>query len=191
LKRRSVSKACGETGPIYSSEVAPRAGGTYFGTVSVLGRALCCDREKLWLTNWLIEQRRLGVACPKITDNIIDRVGSKGWQDRAMSRCADNKSKNFVENSDKLGIEMHLETADQCPELFALSGLLQVGELDCLARYLESRQFRAAFFSLINESELLDWTTNAKFVSASPLQSKAGAGLSHKGAVRIRPIGLR
>ena len=52
---------------------SPRAGGKYFvsGTaVAVLEG--CDDHLKVQLTNWLVEQRRLGNNCPKIITNTID-----------------------------------------------------------------------------------------------------------------------
>lgn len=52
-----------------------RAGGCYEITQEALAQLECLnDKEKVLLTCWLIEQRRLGVECPKIDNHVLDLI---------------------------------------------------------------------------------------------------------------------
>lgn len=57
---------------------SPRAGGTYF----ITGTAAAVltnrdDADKVKLTSWLVEQRRLGVSCPEIYSTTLDGIANR------------------------------------------------------------------------------------------------------------------
>ncbi len=128
---------------------SPRAGGRYFvtGTAeSVL--ETCCDRAKIRLTDWLVEQRRLGDDCPNISPTTVKDARRR--RNKTVSGRADSILRCLAVQSEKLGSEisyfnMVLTLAHEDPkavrflELLAHGGCVDGDELQFLMDYLESR----------------------------------------------------
>ena len=67
---------------------SPRCGGRYLIVWPATSQVKDCnDREKARLTSWLIEQRRLGDECPKVTPEVIGSV--KHLRDMSATQRAD------------------------------------------------------------------------------------------------------
>ena len=125
---------------------SPRAGGRYFVTGTAESVLLgCSDREKTRLTNWLVEQRRLGDDCPKISSGTVK--DARRWRDMTVSERADSILRYLAGQSEKLGSEisyydmnLRLETPEavRFSELLAHGGCVDRGELQFLMNYLES-----------------------------------------------------
>lgn len=126
---------------------SPRSGGKY--SVELLtGKRLIslAHREKVRLTNWLVEQRRLGTTCPEITTNAVEEA--KQWRDIGLSDRADNLLMCFATRSDRLGAVLYFGTDDpgnpEYLELLAHAGCVDAhyrSALDYLVRYFEWREF--------------------------------------------------
>jgi len=119
---------------------SPRAGGEYFisGTAAAMLKSWD-EPEKIRLTYWLIEQRRLGVPCPEISNTTLDEITKRrppSVHDRAdtLLRYIDGKSDllGTVIKFYELDNTKSLETAN---ELLAWTGSQQMSEVITLAEY--------------------------------------------------------
>ena len=84
---------------------SPRAGGRYFvsGTAeAVLGNSDRGVKERL--TTWLIEQHRLGIACPEISVTTIN--DATHWRDADVSDRADSILRYLATRSETLGAQV-------------------------------------------------------------------------------------
>jgi hypothetical protein len=119
---------------------SPRAGGRYF--VSGTGAATLKnwdEPKKIQLTSWLVEQHRLGVACPEISSATLDEVTNR----RALSvhDRADALLRYLDAKSDLLGTVVKFYALDNSKALGASNELLawtasrQISEVITLAEY--------------------------------------------------------
>lgn len=84
---------------------SPRTGSKYFiaGTADAILHS-CDDRVKVRLTNWLVEQRRLGNYCPEITSTVID--DAKHRRDSHVYDRSDSILKYLAGRSETLGAQV-------------------------------------------------------------------------------------
>ena len=130
---------------------SPRTGGLYFisGTAAEELRT-CDDREKVRLTDWLVEQRRLGETCPEITTSAIE-VAKRARGSHVHDRT-DGIIKYLADRSETLGkqvlfqysVESDPQTWPNNPqkvywELLSHSGCLGETDLIFLLEYLKRR----------------------------------------------------
>ena len=130
---------------------SPRTGGLYFisGTAAEELRT-CDDREKVRLTDWLVEQRRLGDTCPEITTSAIgDAKRARGSH---VHDRADRIIKFLADRSETLGTQVGYRiSVNSYPvtpandgdnvywELLSHSGCLGETDLIFLLEYLRRR----------------------------------------------------
>ncbi len=125
-------------------EVAsPRAGGRY----SVSGTALTIleswnEQNKVLLTSWLVEQRRLGVSCPKISSDTLDEAAKR--RPPSVHDRADTLLRYLRAKSDLLGAVVKFcakynteATRKTANELLAWTASLQITEVITLAGYCQ------------------------------------------------------
>lgn len=129
---------------------SPRAGGRYFVSGSAEGLVESCENHiKIRITTWLIEQRRLGNSCPKITTNTIGEA--QNWRDLTAVERADNILNVLNTKSKTLGtrisynlidiknnIELSVEDKTFF-ELLAHSACIDEEDFLFLVRYLENQ----------------------------------------------------
>ncbi len=84
---------------------SPRAGGKYFisRTADTVLQS-CDDSVKVRLTNWLVEQRRIGNSCPEISSKVID--DAKRRRNSYVFDRADRVLKYLAERSEILGTQV-------------------------------------------------------------------------------------
>lgn len=119
---------------------SPRAGGEYFASRSVLSMLSGQDEAlKVKLTSWLVEERRLGVSCPKIMSTTlaeVQKVRLLSVHDRA-----DGLLRYLVKQSDLLGSVVKFYALDNSKnpvpsyELLAWTASRQISEIITLAEY--------------------------------------------------------
>ena len=127
--------------------ISSRAGGAYLisgSAEAVLGNYGDHDPIKVRLTDWLVEQRRLGIRWPEITTKTID--DAKQWKKLSAPDRADNILRYLAKRSEMLGAEVGYcifkggEQLDELHivylELLAHSGCVDKDELDYLLNYL-------------------------------------------------------
>ena len=120
---------------------SPRAGGRY----SITGRAVVMlqsrdESLKSRLTSWLIEQRRLGVDCPKISSIDVDEIEQR--RSLSVHRRADNLLRYIQEQIPKIGIPFgcHIrETDPTFMETLAWSESTKTEEVLFLVNSLKSQ----------------------------------------------------
>ncbi len=85
-----------------------RAGGKYHidDTNADLTLNDASTREKVLLTTWLVEQRRLGVTCPKITGSVFDDVKKRKLP--SVHERADNLLRYLNQKSELIGSVVEL-----------------------------------------------------------------------------------
>lgn len=127
---------------------SPRAGGKYLITGTAAATvALWDDSDKVLLTSWLVEQRRLGVVCPEIYSHILDEAKSRRLS-RIMER-ADALLRYLALNSDFLGATVRFWVPEQSGtrstlhELLAWTSSRQGSEVVELAEYCCSQRWIA------------------------------------------------
>ena len=128
---------------------SPRAGGRYFIADRAIAILQSRDESlKARLTSWLIEQRRLGADCPRISSTNVDEIE----QQRSLSihQRADNLLRYIQRQLPHIGIDFYFEMANSIigdphrneartyMEMLAWTESTRVEELKYLLNYLES-----------------------------------------------------
>ena len=120
---------------------SPRAGGRYSITGRAVGILQSRDESlKSRLTSWLIEQRRLGVDCPKISTTNVDEIEQR--RSLSVHQRADNLLRYIQEQIPKIGIPFgcHIhETDPTFMETLAWSESTKTEEVLFLVNSLESQ----------------------------------------------------
>ena len=119
---------------------SPRAGGLYFITAdAIMMVPRRTEPDKILLTSWLVEQRRLGVSCPEISGTTLNEVTKR--LPLSVHARADNLLRYLGAKSDLLGTVLrfnafdnthHPETAHQ---LLAWTDSQELSEVIMLADY--------------------------------------------------------
>lgn len=125
---------------------SPRAGGKYLVTRTVASMLTQrSDLDKVRLTSWLLEQRRLGVECPKIESNTlkeIERLRPLSVHDRA-----DALLRYLAAKSDLLGtvvafrVPIASKSAATVHEILAWTASRQESEVVTLAEYCNTQEW--------------------------------------------------
>jgi nucleoside 2-deoxyribosyltransferase len=119
---------------------SPRAGGEYF--VSGTATAMLASRsepEKVKLTSWLIEQRRLGVTCPEVSSDTLGEVMQR--RSPSVHERADALLRYLAAKSDLLGHVVKFYALDNAKdpvsanELLAWTASTRLSEVITLAEY--------------------------------------------------------
>lgn len=118
-----------------------RAGGRYFisDTASVILRDWE-EPDKVKLTSWLVEQRRLGTICPEISDTILGNVMKRRLL--PVHDRADNLLRYLAARSDVLGqvVEFNgldYDSAITNNQLLAWTASREMSEVTTLAEYCD------------------------------------------------------
>jgi nucleoside 2-deoxyribosyltransferase len=127
-----------------------RAGGCYEITQEALAQLECLiiDKEKILLTCWLIEQRRLGVECPKIDNHVLDLIRqARPWSvhERAdyLLRYLKRESTflgrvfSFLARDTNIYPKMSSNSRALVHELFANSASERIEEIVTLAEFCD------------------------------------------------------
>lgn len=141
---------------------SPRCGGWYY-IHDIIARKIknLSDREKARLTSWLIEQRRFGIECPEITQEVIELL--KQRNNISVPDRADAILKYIESKTPKLDqgvIYACRDPSEESPNLFsqkvidpfilrqinrysliAYSESIDYGELSVLLKYLQQRKW--------------------------------------------------
>ena len=119
---------------------SPRAGGLYFITADAFRMiSQRIELDKIRLTSWLVEQRRLGVSCPKISGTTLNEVSKR--LPLSVHARADNLLRYLGAKSDLLGTVVRFNAFDntQNPEtayqLQAWTDSQELSEVITLAEY--------------------------------------------------------
>lgn len=125
---------------------SPRAGGEYFisGTARAMADRLS-EPEKVRLTTWLIEQRRMGFDCAAISSATISEAKqqrSPGVHDRADSllRYLDEKS-DLIGTIVKFYQEDNTKNPEPAYELLAWTSSTKLSEVITLCEYCASEKW--------------------------------------------------
>ena len=135
---------------------SPRAGGKYsISRLTTIGKLGSCDKRlKARLTSWLIEQRKLGEQCPKITIETIEEA--KQRRDLPVRERADRLLRYFAQLEPHVGGRFF---SFQRPDAEGNSSVLnmlawsecrsnkQVEELEFLDQYLQNQGWTVVFKS--------------------------------------------
>lgn len=127
--------------------ISPRAGGPYF--IPGTGEAVLnhyADPLKVRLTDWLVEQRKLGNGYPEITANTIQNA--RQWKDLSASDRADNTLRYLGNKTETLGMPIAYRSTSATSyqldnlektylELLAHSGSVGDRDLFYLLTYLQ------------------------------------------------------
>lgn len=114
-----------------------RAGGRYFITGSALGYLPTLDdKARALLTTYLVDQRRLGAACPEITSTILERLSS--FRPLSASDRTDRLLRFLGEKTSHVGEEVYIEykNANEA-EILAHTESLIGDEISFLLEYLQ------------------------------------------------------
>lgn len=127
---------------LLGSEIdSPRAGGHYFISTSAAAMLESRSSEiKVLLTSWLVDQRRLGVQCPKITSDTLAEVALRH---RVPVNERGDRILQLLERETAFAgeeISVDLES-ERCLEMLAHSGSTRREELEYLLDYLRTRSF--------------------------------------------------
>jgi len=125
---------------------SPRAGGEYFisGTAQAMVKSRG-DREKALLTAWLIEQRRLGIACPEITSKTLKEVEAR--RSLSVHDRVDNLLRYLDQKSDLLGdvvrfyAQDNSKVQDTANELLAWTSSRKISEVIALSEYCSEKNW--------------------------------------------------
>ena len=130
---------------------SPRAGGQYFISGTGAAELQSCDHHvRVRLTNWLVEQRRLGEVCPEVSSREInDAKQARDWH---VAERADRILRYLADSSKTLGTQVwyripvnnhHLTQPDNRDkvylELLSHSGCDGEQEFHFILHYLEHR----------------------------------------------------
>ena len=127
-----------------------RCGGWYsiHDTTTYKIRREWSDREKARLTSWLIEQRRSGIECPRITEDVIQLV--KQRNNMSVSDRADAILKFIDSRVHKLGEDVIYASRDPIQEIEGFTG-------EQMSSFFTSDTSRRAnYYELIAFSESID-----------------------------------
>lgn len=119
---------------------SPRAGGQYqiSGTATVVLQRWS-DQEKVLLTSWLVEQRRLGVSCPEISSTVLRDVRQR--RPPSVLERADNLLRCLEARSPLIGTPVNIYLLDNsrvqelADQLLAWTGSQDISEVITLAEY--------------------------------------------------------
>ena len=117
-----------------------RAGGRYFvyGTASEMLKSWD-NPQKVQLTSWLVEQRRLGISCPEISSTTLDEVTKK--RPLSVHERADTLLRYLGAKSSLLGTVVKFYALDNTKvhrtanEFLAWTASRQISEVVTLAEY--------------------------------------------------------
>ena len=129
---------------------SPRAGGRYFITDTAAAILKPHDENlNARLTSWLIEQRRLGVTCPKLSSTSIDEIAQR--RSLSIRQRADNLLRYIHRQLPHIGMDFTFDLdsslitdpqgngwAGRFMEMLAWSESAEVEDLTYLLDYLES-----------------------------------------------------
>ena len=107
------------------------------------------DREKARLTSWLIEQRRSGIECPRITKDVIQLV--KQRNNMSVSDRADAILKFIDSRVHKLGKDVIYASRDPIQEIEELT------DEERISFFMSDASRRANYYELIAFSESIDY----------------------------------
>lgn len=122
---------------------SPRAGGRYFisGTASAMLKNWD-EPEKVLLTSWLVEQRRLGVSCPKVLSATLEEVAKR--RPMSVHDRADSLLRYLGSTSDLLGTvvkfyaEDNAKASEEANMLMAWTASRRISEVITLAEYADA-----------------------------------------------------
>ncbi|SPH24379.1 hypothetical protein DEA8626_03430 [Defluviimonas aquaemixtae] len=121
---------------------SPRAGGEYWisGTSETSVHSWP-DEAKVALTDWLVEQRRLGVSVPKIDSSTLKEIKTK-TRAKSVSERADNLLRYLRRKSGKVGEYVRLDTEHTIrDEFLAWTGSADASEVQFLSEYCHSNEW--------------------------------------------------
>lgn len=129
---------------------SPRCGGCYviYDMLSSNEKDYS-DREKVRLTSWLIEQRRLGNECPEITEGVIKLV--KQRRDMSISDRADAILKFIQSKVHKLDKSIIYASRDPKQEIEGFT------DEEMFSFFTSDASRRANYYELIAFSESIDY----------------------------------
>lgn len=123
---------------------SPRAGGRYFisrSAEAILGQL--DEKNKVKLTSWLVEQRRLGVPCPEVLSNNISEIKLRRPQD--IAERADNFLRYISSKSKFIGDFVYYSIRDEnnsvINEILSWTGSLNFREVNYLSVYCEDQSW--------------------------------------------------
>ena len=154
---------------------SPRAGGRYSITGKAVEMLQSRDESlKSRLTSWLIEQRRLGVDCPKISSIDVDEIEQR--QSLSVYQRADNLLRYIQKQIPKIGMPFgcHIhETDPTFMETLAWSESTKTEEVLFLVNSLKSQGWlspdRQAMGYLAACGKSLPWGQSALFRNRMPV----------------------
>lgn len=130
---------------------SPRVGGRYYITDTArMALERRAERLKVRLTTWLVEERRSGNQCPRITQDTADEA--EQWRDMALADRADAILRYLAKRSETLGAgipfrifynlyqDIQMDNLDKTYfEILTHSGCVGSDDLDYLMTFLEGR----------------------------------------------------
>ena len=129
---------------------SPRCGGCYVISVLSMIKARNFDgREKARLTSWLIEQRRSGIECPRITKDVLQLV--KQRNNMSVSDRADAILKFIDSKVHKLGENIIYASRDPNQEIEGFTGE------QMFSFFTSDTSRRGNYYELIAFSESIDY----------------------------------
>lgn len=122
---------------------SPRAGGKYkiSGTAEAIAEGFA-DNEKVLLTDWLLEQRRLGVKLPEITSDTLEVI--KKRRPLLVYERADNLLRYLEQKNELLGDVVKFETyahTESNDELLAWTSSKKTSEVLTLVEYCAKQEW--------------------------------------------------
>ncbi len=103
------------------------------------------DQEKVQLTSWLVEQRRLGVSCPDISSTVLREVRQR--RPPSVLERADNLLRCLEARSPLIGTPVNIYLLDNskvqelADQLLAWTGSQNISEVITLAEYCASEHW--------------------------------------------------
>lgn len=123
---------------------SPRAGGKYLVTGTAVSMLTSrSDPDKVKLTSWLVEQRRLGVDCPEVTIGTLKQIENQ--RPLNVHERADALLRYLAAKSDMLGhvVQFYSEDNSKAPatpdELLAWTASRKLSEVMTLTEYCGER----------------------------------------------------
>ncbi|MEO8313789.1 MAG: hypothetical protein ABI645_03245 [Pseudomonadota bacterium] len=125
---------------------SPRAGGKYLVTGTAASMlANRSETDKVRLTSWLIEQRRLGLECPEVTSNILKDIEHQ--RQASVHERADALLRYLAGKSNLLGtvvtfrVPIEPKSAATVHEMMAWTTSRQDSEIVTLAEYCHTQEW--------------------------------------------------
>lgn len=123
---------------------SPRAGGRYLVTGTAVSMLTSrSEPDKVKLTSWLVEQRRLGVDCPELTSSSLKQIGHQRLP--SVYERVDALIRYLAAKSEMLGhvVQFYSEDNSEAPatqdELLAWTASRKFSEVMTLAEYCEEQ----------------------------------------------------